>query len=266
MRLGWVHINEGNAVEGMCLIREALKIARKTSDAVEIAGASYGLGETHIDFPPNTPKPHPHTKRLRRYTVYSEKGQAKRTPYTVLEKLSSDYAAASSMYGEARTTYLHIREEKGTANAKCGLGDVYRMRSEYDKAPSLYKEATRACSGIDDTLGEADAMSSLGDVGRNTPLRQHYTNRPRDQFSGWQPNRSGQVHALLWGGLPSEIKYSGAVFQFEAALEIYSLLGDDMGRANCIRSLGEVYRLQSKCTEADSQVPGSAGCLYSHEE
>ncbi|KAG9019834.1 hypothetical protein FRB90_003423 [Tulasnella sp. 427] len=180
-----------------------------------------------------------------------------RSPALLLEmarvhEQQGDYSISSSLYSDALKIYQDLRDDRGQADAICGLASLERLQLNYKAAEESYNEALEIYVLLNDDAGRADASWGLGEVHR---LRNHHNSaesRYRAALKTYEAtgNETGQAQAL-WG-LAETFRSTGpglrdnAIKAYTRCLEIYTRLGSENGRADALWGLAELHLAQGR--------------------
>ena len=148
----------------------------------------------------------------------------------VLADYQGDYARAMVLCTESLTLYRKAGDERGVANALCGIAHVARTTGEYELAQSTFEEALEIFRRLEDRQGVARTLSRLGlavwfagDIERFSALAEESLAAFREL-----EDDEGIGLSLLHVGLVALSRQDAASAQqpIEESLEISRALGD----------------------------------------
>ncbi|KAG9019835.1 hypothetical protein FRB90_003424 [Tulasnella sp. 427] len=163
-----------------------------------------------------------------------------------------DYSISSSLYLDALKIYQSLHDDRGRADAICGLASLERVQLNYEAAAKSYNKALSIYDLLNDDAGRADASWGLAELHR---LRNHHNSAESHYRAALKTyettgDETGQAQAL-WG-LAETYRSKGPGFKepaikaYTQCLEIYTRLGSESGRAETLWGLAEVYRNQGR--------------------
>ncbi len=159
----------------------------------------------------------------------------------------SDHDGARERYEVALPLYRRVGDVLGEANCIRSLGDIALARSDHDGARERYEAALPLYRRVGDVLGEANCIQSLGDIAL-----------ARSDHDGARGATRRRCRSIAGSALCSARRlhrprrhrarrsdHDGARERYEAALPLYRRVGDVLGEANCIQSLGDIALARS---------------------
>ena len=183
----------------------------------------------------------------------------------VVQRLTGDFAAATTTLGEALSLYRNLDDLGGQADALCELGVVQHLTGEFAAATAGLREALALYRHLSDPGGQADALCELGVVQHLTGDCAAATVGLREALVLYRylDERLGQANALRELGAVQWMmgEYEAATSNITEALALYQELGHRLGRANALRELGAVQMLTGNSEAATTNL-SEALALY----
>ncbi len=178
----------------------------------------------------------------------------------------SDHEAARQRYEQALPLYRQVGDVLGEANCIQSLGDIALARSDHEGARQRYEEALPLYRQVGDVLGEANCIQSLGDIA----LRRSDHEAARAALRGRRCRSTGRS-ATCWARPTASRAWAtsrwrarttrGRAQRYEQALPLYRQVGDVLGEANCIQSLGDIALARSDHEGARQRYEAGAAAL-----
>ena len=158
----------------------------------------------------------------------------------------------------------------------------HRSRSDHDQARERYEDALPLYRRVGSVLGEANCIQSLGDIALAA-----LGPRPGPRTLRGGACRSTAASAPCWARPTASRAWATsrcdartttqARERYEEALPLYRRVGDVLGEANCIQSLGDIalatlgprrgprsdMRRRCRSTDASAMSLGEANCIQS---
>ncbi|KIO24249.1 hypothetical protein M407DRAFT_26363 [Tulasnella calospora MUT 4182] len=152
--------------------------------------------------------------------------------------LGTEYSNAEELYIQARDIYSRISDQLGFAGSVMKLGDVYRMRNECPKAEELYIQIRDIHSQIGNQL---DFSRLVKKFERRVPNAERASFQAEELY--FKPTTSTTIP-----GIRSALHTQESYIQ---AREVYSQIGNLLGVARSVYSLGDVYQMRDDYSKAE---------------
>ena len=156
----------------------------------------------------------------------------------------AEYPLARQRYAEARPIYHEIGARRGEANCIRSLGDVHLQLAEYPLARQRYAEARPIYHEIGARLGEANCIRASATCTCTWPSTRSpasATQKPGPSTTKSAPASAKPTALEPRRRAPAPGRVPARPPALRRSRPIYHEIGDRLGEANCIRSLGDVH-------------------------
>ncbi|KAG8952016.1 hypothetical protein FRC04_005349 [Tulasnella sp. 424] len=252
LKLAWLSVHNEDEILAGEYFKQALSIFSLTGDAGGTAASYYGLGITHRNLSNFSVAAQYFQEALENFGEVDFEWGETLIALGEVQCAQGEYMAAISSFTNAQTLSALIGHHHMMAQAWLCLGHVHLIQSDYTAATSSLNNALKICNQQDAGPNRLQAIA-LCELGLVHTLQSDYESAPPLYKKALEiysklGEQSGKARALFSLGdvQKGSGDYEGALSSYREAQEIFKQRGCRANEGITLQGLGEVHHLQGQ--------------------